>query len=334
MKAIIPVAGAGARLRPLTYTQPKPLIPIAGKPIISYIIDQLADVGIDDFIFIIGYLGEKIQHYVEKKYPNLKKSFVTQTQRLGPGHAIWTAKSHFEDADEVFIFFGDVIIDADFNEIINNPNSCLGIKQVKEPWNFGIVEHDRDGNIRSLSEKPKVPKSNLALVGIYKIKEVNELIAALDYKVSRDIRTHGEYHLTDALMFMSERGVHFDTTIVDNWFNCGIKEILLETNATFLERRQIESHGKGEFHTSIIIDPVSIGKNCKIDHSIVGPHVTIGNNTIISNSLIKNSIIGSYASIKEINLEKSIVGHDASITGIRQSLNIGDNTEIDFSVKN
>ena len=135
----------------------------------------MREVGINDFIFIIGYLGEKIKNYVEAKYPKIDKTFVTQEERLGSGHAIWTAREHIKDANEVFIFFGDIIIDADFHEIIKHPGSCLGIKKVNAPWNFGIVEYGRGGKIRSLSEKHKIPKSDLALVGIYKIKEVRRL---------------------------------------------------------------------------------------------------------------------------------------------------------------
>ena len=331
MKAIIPVAGAGTRLRPLTYTQPKPLIPIAGKPIISYIIDQLSDAGIKDFIFIIGYLGEKIKNYVDQTYSNINKVFVNQEERLGSAHAILMAKQYLNEDDEVFIFFGDTIIDADFNALVSHPTSCLGVKKVQSPWDFGIVEHDRNGRITSLSEKPKIPKSDLALVGIYKINEVSALINAIEYNMNNQIHTNGEFPLTDALMTMVRENIHFDIVNVDNWFNCGIREILLETNATFLDRKGYASSDLPNFDNSIIIHPVSIGINCRIVNSIVGPHVTIGNNTSLSNAIVKNSIIGNFASIKEINLEKSIVGHDASITGIRQSLNIGDNTEIDFS---
>ena len=333
MKAIIPVAGAGTRLRPLTYTQPKPLIPVAGKPIIAYIIDTLIEAGVQDFVFIIGYLGEKIKNYVIQAYPNLKKVFVTQQQRLGSGHAIWTAREHLKETNEILIFFGDVIIDADFKKFIGSPTSCLGVKKVRTPWDFGIVEYDRSGNIRSFAEKPKIPKSDLAMVGIYKIKEVDVLVEAIEYQMKQGMPTNQEYHLTDALGRMLALGTTFTTLTVDNWFNCGIREILLKTNAIFLDRKTTVTVEPPQFDNTIIIQPVSIGKNCMISHSIVGPHVTIGDNTSISNSIVRNSIIGNFAAIKEIFLDQSIVGHDASITGIRQSLNIGDNTEIDFSLR-
>lgn len=331
MKAIIPVAGAGARLRPLTYTQPKPLIPVAGKPIMSFIIDQLVEQGINDFVFIIGYLGEKIKIFVEQHYPDLNKEFVTQEERLGSAHAIWMARESYKDADEVIIFFGDVIIDADLKRVMEHPNSCIGVKKVKDPWSFGVVEYNEDFTIKRMVEKPRVPKSDMAMVGFYKIKEVTELIKALDYNIEHNIRSYGEFPLTDALMRMIEKGAKMNTLPVDNWFNCGKKEVLLETNAILLDREGYASADLPAFDNSIIIHPVSIGHDCTISNSIVGPHVTIGDNTKMDNAIVKNSIIGNYTSIKEVFLQSSVIGNDTAITGLRQSLNIGDNTEIDFS---
>ena len=331
MKAIIPVAGAGTRLRPLTYTQPKPLIPVAGKPIISFIIDELRAAGVEDFVFIIGYLGEKIQNYVEQTYPDLKKTFVSQEERQGSAHALWIAREFFRDASEVIIYFGDVIIDVDFTQVVQSDCSCLGVKKVSKPWEYGIVELDKKKTIKRLVEKPKIPKSELAMVGFYKIREVPMLIDALDFNIVNNIRSNGEFPLTDALMRMVERGVKIMPIVVDNWFNCGKKEVLLETNAIFLDREGYASSELPSFDNSIIIHPVSIGENCEIENSIVGPHVTIGNDTKIVNAIVRDSIIGNFASIKEVILQKSVVGNDAAITGVRQSLNIGDNTEIDFS---
>ncbi|PSR10336.1 MAG: glucose-1-phosphate thymidylyltransferase [Bacteroidetes bacterium] len=331
MKAIIPVAGAGKRLRPLTYTQPKPLIPVAGKPIISFIIDQLLKAEVTEFVFILGYLGEKIEIYLQENYPQLDAVFVHQTDRLGSGHALWTAREAIADADEIVIFFGDVIIDANVTEIVNNPNSCLAIKKVADPRQFGVVELNSEGKVHRLIEKPRIPKSDLAMVGVYKIKEVDLLLDALSFNITREIKTNGEYPLTDALMRMVERDVLFDIYPVDNWFDCGQREVLLETNATFLDRDGFASQDIDDLENSIIIHPVSIGQDCKIINSIIGPHVTVGANVTIDNAIIKDSIIGNYSSIKEVMLQRSVVGNDTSITGLRQSLNIGDNTEIDFS---
>ena len=157
MKAVIPVAGVGSRLRPHTYTQPKPLIPVAGKPIIAFIIDKLLEAGIKEFVFIIGYLGEKIQHYVEQQYPTLEKEFVVQHEREGLGHAIWTARSTFRKTEEIFIVLGDIIFEADLKEMLRQPTSCLGVKKVEDPREFGVVEFDEIGMVKKVEEKPVVP---------------------------------------------------------------------------------------------------------------------------------------------------------------------------------
>ncbi len=331
MKAIIPVAGAGTQLRPLTYTQPKPLIPVAGKPIISFIVDQLLAAGVSEFVFVIGYLGEKIRDYIEQHYPDLDKKFVSQDHRLGSGHAIWSAREHLRGTDELIIFFGDTILEMDFGAMLQSPNSCLAIKKVQEPRGFGIVEFDQNNRVRRVVEKPKIPMSNLALVGLYKILEVDQLLDALDHNITNNLRTEGEFHLTDGLMRLIEQGVTFDTCNVSIWYDCGKKETLLETNALLLDKGGYASDHLPSYNNTIIIHPVSIGKDCKISNSIIGPHATIGSNAVIESSIVRDSIIGNFASLKEVVMKKSVIGSDTSITGFRHSLNIGDNTEIDFS---
>lgn len=331
MKAVIPVAGAGTNLRPLTYTQPKPLIPVAGKTIISFIIEQLVEVGVKDFVFIIGYLGEKIKNFIEENYPELNKDFVTQEERFGLGHAIWTARDVLKDSEGIFIVLGDTIFEVDLEAMIDAPNSCVGVQKVEDPREFGVVERSQEGTVSKFIEKPKIPKSNLAMVGLYKIKEVNLLLDSISYNIENNIRTYNEFQLTDGLQGMIERGAEFTTFPVSNWFDCGKKEILLETNAMLLNKESYGSSNLPHFEGTIVIHPVSIGENCEIKNSIIGPHVTIGNNTTIDYAIIKDSIIGSYASITNIVLQNSVIGSDAAIKGWSQSLNIGDNTEIDFS---
>jgi glucose-1-phosphate thymidylyltransferase len=331
MKVIIPVAGVGTRLRPHTYTQPKPLIPVAGKPIISFIIDSLVAAGVTDFVFVIGHLGEKIRLYLEKRYPSLNKEFVVQENRLGLGHAIWTARGTLKGVDELFIILGDTIYDTNLDHFIHSERSCLGVRKVSDPGNFGVAEIGDNGKVSKLVEKPKIPKSNMALVGLYKINEVDLLVESLDKLISKDIRTNDEYQLTDALMMMVKQGVDFDPLTINNWYDCGKKEVLLETNTMLLKKKNFASSNLPSYYNTIVIHPVAIGKNCNITNSIVGPHVTIGDNTVIRHSVVSDSIIGNYAQIEEIVLKESVIGNDTSIKGFRQSLNIGDNTEIDFS---
>lgn len=332
MKVVIPVAGAGTRLRPHTYTQPKPLMPVAGKPIICFIIDKLAEAGIHDFVFVIGYLGEKIRHFIEQSYPHLQIEFVYQEHREGSGHAIWTAREAFEDEDEIFIAFGDTIFDADLALMLHNPHSCIGVKKVTDPREFGVAECGDDGYVTRMVEKPRIPKSNMAIVGLYKIKEVHALIRAVEFLLQHEKRTVGEIQLTDALQHMLEQGIPFQTVPVTNWFDCGRKEVLLETNAMLLGKRgyATDEFHLPEFDNTIFIHPVAVGKGCVIANSIIGPNVTVGDNARINYAIVKDSIIGNFAALEDVVLKRSVIGADASIRGMNLSLNIGDNTEIDF----
>lgn len=329
MKAIIPVAGAGTKLRPHTYTQPKALIPIAGKTILSFIVDQLHDAGINEFIFIVGYLGEKIQDYVKQVYPDLTTHFVYQNERHGTGHAIELTKN-IVGTDEVFVVLGDTICEYDVKEVVNSPYSMLGVKKVDDPRNFGVATISDDGFIEQVVEKPAIPKSNMALVGLYKIKETNILYECIHHIFMQDIKTLGEYNLTDALDCMIKRGAKFQSFKVKNWFDCGKKESLLESNATLLKKFGGNINVEHSFVDSIIIPPVSIAAGCEIKNSIIGPHVAIGANTTVSHSVIRDSIIGSYTNLHEVVLDNSLIGSDANVKGLSRSLNIGDNTEIDF----
>jgi glucose-1-phosphate thymidylyltransferase len=329
MKAIIPVAGAGKKLRPHTYTQPKALIPLAGKTVLSIIIDQLKKEGIYEFVFIIGYLGEKIQDYVIQHHPEITAHFVQQNDRQGTAHAIELTKDFIKE-DEVFVVLGDTICEYNLREVLDSPYSMLGVKKVDDPREFGVAEINEEGFITKVVEKPQIPKSNMALVGLYKIKETHFLFSCLTKLFNEDITTHGEYNLTDALECMIQQGAKFKPFKVDNWFDCGKKETILESNATLLKKFGGEIVDNQQFENTIIIQPVRIASNCNIKNSIIGPNVAIGENVIIDNSILKDCIIGAYTHLNEVMLQNSLIGSDANIKGITQSLNIGDNTEIDL----
>ncbi|HLK28802.1 MAG TPA: sugar phosphate nucleotidyltransferase [Puia sp.] len=329
MKAIIPVAGAGTKLRPHTYTQPKALIPLAGKTILSIIVDQLTEAGIHEFIFIVGYLGEKIQDYVKEKYPHLTSHFVYQNERQGIGHAILLTKEIVGD-DEIFIVLGDTICEYDVPSVLSNPNSLLGVKRVDDPRNFGVAEIDEQGLIGRVVEKPQIPKSNMALVGIYKIRETSFLFSCLASNINNQLTSYGEYSLTDAIECMINNGAKFQSFKVQNWFDCGKKETLLDSNAKLLKKFGSAISPEHQFENTIIIEPVSIAAGCDIKNSIVGPNVAIGEKTTVNYSIVKDSIIGSFANLNDIVLTHSLIGSDTEVKGESRSLNIGDNTEIDL----
>ena len=332
MKAIIPVAGAGTKLRPHTYTQPKALIPLAGKTILSIIIDQLKHTGITDFIFVIGYLGDKIQDYIVANYPELKTHFVKQNERNGIGHAIEITKEIVGN-DEIFIVLGDTIAEYDLAKMITSPQSILAVKKVDDPQNFGVAEIDENGVITRVVEKPSIPKSNHALVGVYKIKEANILFNCLS-KIQEDKQySYQDFSLTEALDCMIQNGTIFQSIKVQNWYDCGKKESLLESNAILLQKFGNFIAETSIQDNTIIIPPVSIGAGCIIKNSVIGPNVAIGENATINHAIIKDSIIGAYSNLQEIVLNSSLIGSDAEVKGVNRSLNIGDNTAIDLGGK-
>lgn len=330
MKAIIPVAGTGAKLRPHTYTQPKALMPLAGKTVIDFTIEHLYTGGINEFIFIIGYLGEKIEEHVTTKYPQLITHFVYQDKREGTGHAIKLTKDIVGE-DEILIIMGDTFADFDVKEVIANKETMIAVKKVDDPRGFGVAEIGHKGFIERLVEKPSIPMSNIALVGVYKIIETNVLYECVEKLFSDNIKSHGEYHLTDALQCMIEKGVKMKPFNVKLWLDCGRKEALLETNAFLLKSMGSSIHETAITHKAIIIPPVSIGEGSVIEGSIVGPHISVGENTRIYNSIIKNSIIGSYSKLNDMIVNNSMIGSDVLLEGNGKTLNIGDNTEINFN---
>ncbi|MDP4211221.1 MAG: sugar phosphate nucleotidyltransferase [Bacteroidota bacterium] len=329
MKAIIPVAGAGTKLRPHTYTQPKALIPLAGKTILSIIVDQLLEAGINEFIFIVGYLGTKIQDYVNDKYPGLNMRFVFQNERQGIGHAILLTRDLVGD-DEIFIVLGDTICEYEIRPVVERDVSTLGVKRVDDPRNFGVAEIEEDGFISRVVEKPQIPKSNMALVGIYRIRETGQLFSCLENNIKGHHTSYGEYNLTDAIECMISSGVKFESFKVQNWFDCGKKETLLESNAKLLKKFGSNIAPDHQMENTIIIHPVNIASGCDIKNSIIGPNVAIGEKTNINYSILKDSIIGSFANLYDIVLTHSLIGSDTEVKGESRSLNIGDNTEIDL----
>ena len=330
MKAIIPVAGIGSRLRPHTHTQPKALVPVAGKPILSHIVDNLIEAGVRDFIFVVGYLGDKVEDYIRHRYQDVRTDFVLQEPREGTGHAVWLCREKIADGDDLLIALGDTVFDIDLKSVMNQPYSSVGVKKVDDPRTFGVAELDDEGFINHLVEKPPIPRSNLALVGLYRIKESKQLLEALEENIRENKRTYGEYHLTDGIQNLVNRKIRLKTFAVENWYDCGSKESLLETNAVLLRKIQPGLRQDLHFENTIIIPPVIISGNCRISNSIIGPNVSIGENSTVNYSILKDAIIGSYSELKNAVLHHSVIGSDASLHGLSQSLNIGDNTEIDF----
>ncbi|NTW52960.1 MAG: NTP transferase domain-containing protein [Chlorobiaceae bacterium] len=321
MKAIIPVAGVGSRLRPHTFSQPKVLLNVAGKPIIGHIMDKLIESGIDEAVIIVGYLGEMIEEYLKENY-SIKLTFVTQSEQLGLAHAIHMCRPHVTDEEPLFIILGDTIFDVDLMPVLGGNVSTLGVKHVDDPRRFGVAV--TEGNkITRLVEKPDQPVSNMAIVGLYFLRNAGVLFRSIDHIIANDIRTKGEFQLTDALQHMIDCGEPFTTFPVQGWYDCGKPETLLSTNEVLL----LTNHREKSLPGCIINPPVFIAENAIISNAIIGPNTTIAENAVISNAIIKNSIIGEQAHVADIMLDQSIIGNHASVSGMDNQLNIGDYSE-------
>jgi glucose-1-phosphate thymidylyltransferase len=325
MRAIIPAAGFGSRLKPHTYAHPKVLLNVGGQPILGHIIDKLLLHNITKVTFVVGYLGEKIVEFVKENYPQLDAHFVNQEIALGLGHAIQMAVPTFDD-EEIFIILGDTIFDVDLNQVFSKKQSSLGVKTVDDPSRFGVAVCE-EGKIIKLVEKPKELISKLALVGLYYITDSKLLVESLDDLFTKEIKTRDEYQLTDALQIMIEKGHVFNTFQVDGWYDCGKPETLLSTNKFLLTK----SGTNRRIENVAIIDPVYISESAVVKNCVLGPFTTISENCEVSCSIIRNSIISPSARIKNVILEDSIIGSNALVKSNYKKLNTGDSSEIEFN---
>lgn len=323
MRAIIPVAGAGSRLRPHTYTLPKVLLNVAGKPIIGHILDKIIADGFDEATIVIGFMGDKIRDYVCANY-RIHLDFVEQEERKGLAHSIYIAHETFS-SDPLLIILGDTIFDVDLSPVLKSEHSAIGVKHVEDPRRFGVAE-TIDGFVKRLIEKPEHPSSNLALVGLYYIKHPQLLTECLEEIIKKDVRTKGEYQLTDGLQLMIERGEKIRTFAVDGWYDCGKPETLLATNRHLLEKKSLPQKFKGV----VVEPPVYISPTAKISNSVIGPYTTVAGGAVITDSIVRNSIVSEDAQVHRALLDNSIVGNNAVVKGTFKRINIGDSSEIDF----
>jgi len=325
MKVIIPVAGIGTRLRPHTYTIPKVLLHVAGKPILAHILDMVQQLRPDEVVLIIGFLGDQIVEYVKKNY-KFRCKFIEQRELKGLGYAINMASDEMKDDEPVLIILGDTVFEADLLPVINGGYDALGVKKVADPRRFGIVEM-KGRFVKRLIEKPEKPTSNLAVVGVYYIKSTGMLKESLSEIIKKRITTKNEYQLTDALQLMIDRGAKFKTFNIKGWYDCGKPETLLETNRQLLAKMKLVRKLK----SSIVIPSVFVSKTAQVENCIIGPNVSVGDKAILKNSIIRNSIIGEQACVENSILDSSLIGNCARIKGTFHCLNAGDASEIDLT---
>lgn len=294
------MAGYGTRLRPHTERYQKALIPVAGKPSLDFILEPLINSGIDKIIFIVGHLKEQIVKHMEKYDGDY--SFIEQKERLGLGHAVL---SGLEFTDEpVLIQLGDTIFDIDYDKFYSSTHNIIGVDEVEDPSRYGVVELNNNVVVNFYEKHPK-PPSNLAISGLYYIKNEGKLKLAIEELIKKDIRTNNEYQITDALQLMVKQGEKFSVIPTPDYYDIGVPEALLYSNRKLLET----SHK--DYPTSKLIEPVYIAENCEIENSIVGPYVTIMDNCIINNCKIEDSIILENSKI----IVKQVIGKIAAKDG-------------------
>lgn len=322
MKALIPAAGIGTRLRPHTLNRPKALLPVAGKPILGHIVDDLIAAGIDGFVIVVGFCGDAVREWFANAYPAVAVEFVEQEHMLGLGHALWTAREAVGD-EPFFCILGDTILKADYHSLLGGNENCIAVKSVADPRRFGVVEMNGDAVARFV-EKPDVPPSDLAIVGAYLFRDAAMLWRSLDSIVSGDRRTRGEYQLTDALQIMLSEGAPFSIQPVEDWLDCGKKETWLETNRALLDNSPAAA-GSGDQ------PPCHVDPTAGIVESRIGPHVSVGREAVIEGSDLADCIVGAGSRVIGCRLRDSLIGESAVVRGVTGEVNVGDFCEIENS---
>lgn len=329
MKIIVPMAGRGKRMRPHTLTVPKPLIPVAGKPIVQRLVEELASISdepIEEIAYVIGDFGKETEDKLKEIAAGLgaKGSIHYQEEALGTAHAILCAKEALDGP--VIVAFADTLVKADLR-LDPEKDGVLWVQQIENPEQFGVVQLDDDGHITAFVEKPKTFVSDLAMIGIYYFKDGARLRDELQYLIDNNVIKGGEYQLPDALRNMTEKGAKFVPGKVQDWMDCGNKNATVETNQRILGYHKDDADLKGKNITnenSIIIEPCYIGDNVKLINSIVGPYASIGSDCIVEDSLVRNSIVQTSTNIKNANLHNSMLGNHVEYIGNALELSVGD----------
>lgn len=332
MKIIVPMAGRGSRLRPHTLTIPKPLIPIAGKPIVQRLVEDIAKVlnePLDEVAFIIGKdFGDQVEKDLTKIAEDLgaKASIYVQHEPLGTGHAIMCAEDSL--SGPAVVAYADTLFKADFN-LDKSADAVIWVKQVDNPSAYGVVKMNEDGVITDLVEKSKEFVSDLAVIGIYYFKDVGVLKSKLQAVLDENLMRGGEYQINDGIEKMKQDGAIFKPGQVDEWMDCGNKDVTVETNSRMLyflkkEDEEVLIHPKHTNENSTIIPPCYIAENAVIKNSTIGPNVSVGKGTHIENSEIANSLIQAHAVIQNAKLSNSMIGNYATFDGEFTSISIGD----------
>ncbi len=328
MKAVIPLAGKGTRLRPHTYLTPKPLVHVGGRPVMSYILDDLEELGVDEIVFVVGYLGDHVREYIAKEYPGIRAHYVEQAVQDGTAGAVRLAEPFIDE--EVLILFVDTLFDADLSIATHLEDSWAGViwaKEVEDYQRFGVIVTDDSGAMTKIVEKPTEPVSKLANIGLYYIRDHALLFDGINHVMAQSPGATGEFYLTDAFQYMVDHGARIRTAPVEGWYDCGKVDALLDTN------RHLLGAGRGGVDADAVVtssqldELVRVEAGCQVTDSVLGPNVTLEAGARVSGSTLRDTIVGADAVIENSTLHDSMIGAEATVRGIQASLNIAASSE-------
>lgn len=331
LKIFIPMAGWGTRMRPHTWSKPKPLVSVAGKTMLEHVIGMFETVPNPDnieFVFIVGpYLGElQVPPFVKEKYPDMKVNFVVQNEMKGQSHALWIA-SEFMHGPAI-ICFSDTLIETDFSFLAHEQADVVAwVKPMPDPRRFGVAVLD-DGWVTRFIEKPESMDNNLVVVGCYYFKSAEKLLSAIEEQMERELVTKGEYFLTDTVTLMIEAGAKVRIHKADSWLDTGTIESTLETNTYMLDHGHDNSKQAAERKDIKVIPPVFIHPSAKVQASVIGPHVSIGPDCEVYSCVIRNTILDEGAEVTDSVLDGSFIGREAKVEGHPTRVNMGDNSDV------
>ena len=327
MIVVMPVAGKGTRLRPHTHVTPKPLLKVGGKPVLSYILDDLRELGVHEAVLVTGHLKEKVQAYMEAEYPDFHAEYVEQVEQRGTADAIRLAEPFVHE--DLLIIFVDTLFDADLTVVNRLPEGVAGViwaKEVDDYQRFGVILTDENGFMRKIIEKPKEPVSRLANIGLYYIRDWKLLFEGINWVMSQPTGPGGEYFLTDAFQYMVDHGGKLKVEAVQGWYDAGKPDTLLETNLHVLSTARGRSPAAKDGVT--IHEPVHVEDGVELEDAEIGPNVTLGAGSKVRRSKLRATIVGAKSEIERCDLHDSLIGDDVKVTGVTGQVDLGDHSVV------
>jgi glucose-1-phosphate thymidylyltransferase len=330
MKAIIPLAGKGTRLRPLTYHTPKPLLKVGGRPILSYLLDDVMALGVEEMVFVVGYLQDVLRDFIASEDPQLEAHFVVQEVQDGTAGAVSLAEPFIDE--DLFILFSDTLFDADLALAQRLPQDEAGIlwaKEVEDYQRFGVIVTRDDGTMERIVEKPSEPISKLANIGVYYIRDHEMLFEGIHHTLGSEPGKGGEFFLTDAFQFMVDQGARLRTAPVAGWYDCGKAETLIETNEHLLRTTRGGVQEGASVVGAEIVEPVRIEAGAHVHGGRIGPNVTIEANANLVGSVLSNTLVGSGSQLEDVHLSDSLLGDRTRVRGVQGTVHLASDSVVD-----